>query len=73
LREALCRRADLSQDHYTAFMSQIAALVALPLFVAGNFYVWSLKQEPIVLFWESLGIAGLAFPALFWFVKRSTG
>ena len=52
-------------------MSRLVVLTAITLFAAGNFYVWSLKQEQIVLFWESIASAGLVFPAFFWFVMRA--
>ena len=53
-------------------MSKIAALAATVLFVAANFYLWGLKQSPSILFWESMGIAAIVFPALFWYVTRPT-
>jgi hypothetical protein len=53
-------------------MSHIAALAAIILFAAGNFYLWGLKQPPAILFWESMGIAAVVFPALFLYVTRST-
>jgi hypothetical protein len=52
-------------------MSRIVVLAAITLFAAGNFYVWSLKQAPIVLFWESMAAAAIVFPAFFWFVMRT--
>jgi hypothetical protein len=51
-------------------MSRIIVLAAIALFAAGNFYVWSLKQAQIVLFWESMAAAAVVFPAFFWFVMR---
>ena len=51
-------------------MWQIAVPAALVLFTAGNFYLWGLKQPPFILFWESMGIAAIVFPALFWYVTR---
>ena len=53
-------------------MSQIAALAAIILFAAGNFYLWGLKQAPGILFLESMGIAAIVCPALFWYVTRPT-
>ena len=52
-------------------MSRILVLAAIALFTAGNFYVWSLKQAPVVLFWESMGAAAIVFPVFFWFVMRA--
>ena len=53
-------------------MSQIAALAAIILFAAGNFYLWGMKQPPAILFWESMGLAAIVFPTLFWYVTRPT-
>lgn len=52
-------------------MSRIVVLAAIALFAAGNFYVWSLKQAPIVLFWESMAAAAVVFPAFFLFAIRT--
>ena len=54
-------------------MFKTLVLAAIALFAAGNFYVWSLGQEPVILFWESLAAAAVVFPAFFWFVMRSRG
>jgi hypothetical protein len=56
---------------YKAGMTNFVALAAALLWIAANLYLWSLKQEPLLLFWESLGMAAVAFPALFWFVTRA--
>jgi hypothetical protein len=61
----------VSRHDYTQFMSRIVVLAAIALFAAGNFYVWALKQAPIVLFWESMAAAAIVFPAFFWFVMRT--
>jgi hypothetical protein len=46
----------------------ITASVAV--WTCGNFYLWTLKQEPQVLFLESLGMAAIAYPTMFWLVTR---
>jgi hypothetical protein len=52
-------------------MMHLAAVIFLTLaWVACNFYLWSLKQEQLILFWESLAMAAVAFPALYWYVTR---
>jgi hypothetical protein len=51
-------------------MTNFAALVLAILWLAANLYLWSLKQEPVILFWQSLGMAAIAFPAMFLFVIR---
>jgi hypothetical protein len=52
-------------------MLRIVVLATVALFAAGNFYVWSLKQAPTLLFWESMAAAAIVFPAFFWFVMRT--
>ena len=61
---------NLADAIISEFMARIVVLAAIVFFAAGNFYVWSLKQEPIVLFWESMAAAVVVFPAFFWFVMR---
>ena len=56
---------------YKAGVANFVAFAVALLWLAANLYLWSLKQEPLLLFWESLGMAAVAFPALFWFVTRS--
>ena len=43
-------------------------LVAAALWIAANFYLWSLKQSQFALFWQSLAMAALAYPALYRYV-----
>ena len=40
------------------------------IWVAANFSLWSMKQSHLALFWESLGMSALAYPALYWYVTR---
>jgi hypothetical protein len=49
-------------------MNDVAALAGILIWTGFNFYVWSWKQEQIVLFWQSLGMGGAMFAALFWYV-----
>lgn len=51
-------------------MPHVVAPLVLLLWVAGNMYVWSLKQEQVILFWEALALGGIAFPAFFLYVTR---
>lgn len=53
-------------------MHHVLAVTLAFLWIAANFYLWSLRQDPVVLFWESLGMAAVAFPAFGWYVKRSS-
>jgi hypothetical protein len=51
-------------------MAHFIALALTLIWIAANFYLWSLRDEPLTLFWQSLGMAAIAFPAMFWFVTR---
>jgi hypothetical protein len=54
-------------------MLHLATAIFLELvWIACNFYLWSLKQDQLILFWESLGMAANAFPAVYWYVTRPT-
>jgi hypothetical protein len=52
-------------------MPHIVALTLTLIWIAANLYLWSAKQESSTLFWQSLGMAAIGFPALFFYVKRS--
>ncbi len=51
-------------------MANFLAFALALVWFAANFYLWSLRQEPHILFLQSLGMAAVAFPALFWFITR---
>ena len=51
-------------------MHHVIALAVSALWVAANFYLWSLGQEQLTLFWQSLGSAAIGYPALMWYVTR---
>jgi hypothetical protein len=54
-------------------MTHLAIVIILTVgWVTFNLYLWSLKQEQLVLFLESLGMSAIAFPALYWYVMRKT-
>ena len=38
--------------------------------VAGNFYLWSMKQSQLTLLWQSIGMAAIAYPALYFYVMH---
>ena len=42
-------------------------LVAAALWIAASFYLWSLKRASS-LFWQSLGMAAVAYPAFYRYV-----
>jgi hypothetical protein len=58
---------------YAVRMTQLAIVTILTLGWTGcNLYLWSLKQDQLVLLMESLGMSAIAFPALYWYVTRPT-
>lgn len=50
-------------------MHHVAAVAGTLIWVGVNFFVWSWKQDQVVLFWQSLGMGGVMFAALFRYVK----
>jgi nitrogen fixation-related uncharacterized protein len=42
------------------------------VWVSCNFYLWSMKQDQLILLCQSLGMAAVAFPAMYWYVTRPT-
>jgi len=52
-------------------MNHIVTLVLVTLWVVANFYLWSFKQSHLALFWQSLGMAAVAYPAFFWYVGHT--
>jgi nitrogen fixation-related uncharacterized protein len=51
-------------------MIHVVAVALTAIWVACNFYLWSMKQSHLTLFWQSLGMFAIAIPALFWYVTR---
>lgn len=47
-------------------MNHISMLALVALWVGCNFYLWSLKQSHVMLFVQSLGMAAIAYPSLYW-------
>ena len=45
-------------------MHHIVMLALVIVWIACNFYLWSMKQSHFALFWQSLGVAAIAYPAL---------
>jgi len=43
-------------------------LALAALWITANFYLWSMKQSHLTLFWQSLGMAAVAYPAFYWYV-----
>ena len=54
----------------TRLMKHIAVVMGTLAWTGVNFFVWSLKQDQAVLFWQSLGLGIAMLAALFWYVKR---
>ena len=53
-------------------MHHALAIAGTLIWVGVNFFIWSLGQAQAVLFWQSLGLGGVMFTALFWHVKGAT-
>ena len=53
-------------------MNHVVALAGTLIWAGLNVFVWSWKQDQVVLFWQSFGMAGPMFAALFWYVKGTT-
>jgi hypothetical protein len=52
-------------------MHHLIASIVLVIWTAANFFLWSNKQDQLILFWESLGMAAIAYPLFAWYVTRS--
>jgi hypothetical protein len=48
----------------------IVAMAGAVLWIAANFYLWSMKQSDEALFLESLGMAMLFYPAFDLYMRR---
>jgi hypothetical protein len=48
-------------------------LALAALWIAANFYLWSMKQSQLTLFWQSLGMAAIAYLALYAYVTMPVG
>ncbi len=51
-------------------MQHLIAAALTALWTTASFYLWSLGQGPVVLLWQSLGIAAFALPAFGWYVMH---
>ena len=51
-------------------MNHIVMLVLVAIWIGCNLYLWSMKQSHPTLFLQSLGMAAVAYPALYWYVTR---
>jgi hypothetical protein len=49
-------------------MHHAVMLALVAIWIACNFYLWSMKQSHLTLFWQSLGMAAVAYPALYVYV-----
>jgi hypothetical protein len=45
-------------------------LLLASIWIAANFFLWSLKQSHLALFLQSLGMGAIAYPALYYYVTR---
>lgn len=67
-RAAECRRDSAGAASYSPAMKHVVMLALAAIWIAGNFYLWSMKQNHLTLFWQSLGMAAIAYPSLYWYV-----
>jgi hypothetical protein len=51
-------------------MNHIVMLVLATCWVGSNIYLWSMKQSQLILVSQSLGMAAVGYPALYWYVAR---
>ena len=45
-------------------------LLLAAIWIACNFYLWSMTQSDEILFLQSFGMAAIAYPSLYWYVTR---
>jgi hypothetical protein len=48
----------------------LPVLIGTAVYVAGNLYLWSLRQSPFALFLETLPLGIIAGVAFFWWLTR---
>ena len=53
---------------YSSPMKHVVMLALASGWIAGNLYLWSMKQPQPTLFLESLGMAAVAYPSFYWYV-----
>jgi hypothetical protein len=51
-------------------MRDVLMLVLAAAWIACNFFLWSMKQSHLMLFWQSVGMGALAYPALYFYVTH---
>jgi hypothetical protein len=51
-------------------MNHAMMLILAATWVACNFYLWSVRQSDAMLFVQSLGMAAVGYPALYWYINR---
>jgi hypothetical protein len=49
-------------------MHHAVTLVLAAIWIPCNMYLWSMKQSHLTLFFQSLGMAAVAYPALYVYV-----
>ena len=70
LPAAFCHCAASPGLLYSVRMHIAIAIVLTLIWVAGNFYLWALKQDQLILLLESLGMSMIAYPAIYWYVTQ---
>jgi hypothetical protein len=51
--------------------NDVAMVVLAIVWIGCSFYLWSFKQSQVMLFCQSLGMAAIAYPALYWYVTQN--
>lgn len=51
-------------------MQLVLVCAVTAVWLAANLYLWAVTQSHLTLFLQSLGMAGLMYPAMFWYVMR---
>jgi hypothetical protein len=49
----------------------VTAAALTLVWTAANFYLWSFKQDPALLLWQSLGMLAIALSAFYWYADQS--
>ena len=51
-------------------MHHAVMLALATIWVSANLFLWTMKQSHADLFLQSLGLAAIAYPALYYYVTR---
>jgi hypothetical protein len=65
-----CRVRSAAQASKRLFMIHVLAVAATAVWVAANFFLWSLKQPQAMLLLQATALGVVGFAALWWYVRR---